>query len=78
MANIITVSMTCFPYVMAGLGQVIIAGTNPTRRTVRGTAEASDRIISFATFDENAQTSRTEDKRCKVCFIPGCPVFASR
>jgi ABC-type tungstate transport system substrate-binding protein len=67
MVNILTASMVCFPYVIAGVGQAIIMGTNPAGRTVR------DRKIPLATFDVS-----NEGKRCKICFIPGCPVFASR
>ena len=78
MANIITVSMACFPYVIAGLGQAIIMGTHAAGRTVHDTAEAKDRRITLATYDENVKASRTGEKRCKVCFVPGCRVFAPR
>ena len=42
MSNMLTCSMACFPYVMMGLGQVIIVGINQTERkadntdTIRG------------------------------------------
>ncbi len=50
MANIITVSMVYFPYVIAGLGQAVIVGTNSARGTVHNTAEATDRISARATY----------------------------
>lgn len=78
MANIITASMLCFPYVMVGLGQAIIVGTHSAGRTAPATAETPVRKIPFLTFEEGVRTSRTDDKRCKVCFIPGCAVFAPR
>lgn len=79
MANIIATSMVCFPYVMVGLGQAIIVGTHAAGRTVRDTAEeTTGRKIPLSTFDERVMASRKEDGRCKVCFIPGCPVFAPR
>lgn len=68
MAHIITVSMVCFPYVMAGLGQVIIAGTHSARRPLPDTSETTGRRIPLA----------AREDRCKVCFIPGCAVFAPR
>ncbi|CUS33807.1 hypothetical protein COMA2_140089 [Candidatus Nitrospira nitrificans] len=79
MANIIDASMVCFPYVMAGLGQAIIVGTHSAGRTVRDTAdEMIGRKIPLAIFDEGLMASRKADARCKVCFIPGCSVFAPR
>ena len=78
MATIITASMAYFPYVMVGLGQAIIVGTHSVGRTVHDTAETTGRRIPLTTYDERVKTSRTEDTRCKVCFIPGCPVFAPR
>jgi len=78
MENIITASMVCFPYVVAGLSQAIIAGTHQAGRTVRSMAETTGRRIPLAAFDETVKTSRREDRRCKVCFIPGCSVFTSR
>lgn len=78
MATIITASMAYFPYVMVGLGQAIIVGTNPAGRTVHDTAETTGRRIPLMTFEERVKTSGKEDTRCKVCFIPGCPVFTAR
>lgn len=78
MANIITASMVYFPYVIVGLGQAIILGTNSAGRTVHATADTQGRIISLAAFDDRVKALRTEDKRCKVCFIPGCSVFTPR
>lgn len=78
MANIITASMACFPYVMVGLGQAIIVGTHSTGRTAHDTAETTGRRIPLMTFEERVKTSGKEDTRCKVCFIPGCPVFTAR
>lgn len=78
MANIITASMVCFPYVMVGLGQAIIAGTQSVGRLTHDAAETTGLRIPLTTFEERAKRSRTEDTRCKVCFIPGCPVFAAR
>lgn len=75
MANIITASMVCFPYVMVGLGQAIIMGAHQAGRTARDKAEAR---VPFVTFDGRLKTSRREDRQCKVCFIPGCTVFAPR
>lgn len=68
MTPIITLSMVCFPYVMAGLGQAIILGTHSAGRPVPDTAETSGRKIRLMAREE----------RCKVCFIPGCAVFAPR
>lgn len=75
MANIIAASMVCFPYVIVGLGQAIIAGAHSAGRTDRDATETMGRRIPLGimTFDESAKTSR-----CKVCFIPGCPVFIPR
>lgn len=78
MANIITASMVCFPYVMVGLGQAIIAGTHSTGRTAQDTAETMGRKIPLMTYAGTVKASRKEDTRCKVCFIPGCPVFTAR
>ncbi len=78
MANIITASMLYFPYVIVGLGQAIIVGAHSAGRTVPATVETPVRKVPLATFEKGAQTSRTDDKRCKVCFIPGCAVFAPR
>lgn len=78
MANILTASMVCCPYVMVGLGQAIIVGAHSAGRTAHATAEDAVREIPLATFDKEVQTSRTDDKRGKVCFIPGCAVFALR
>ena len=78
MANIITASMVCFPYVMVGLGQAIIMGTHSAGRTVHDRAETAVRKVPLMAFDENSTASREGDTRCKVCFIPGCPVFAPR
>jgi hypothetical protein len=78
MANIITASMVCFPYVMVGLGQAIIMGTHSAGRTVHDTAEATGQKLPVMAFDGNVTTSREEETRCKVCFIPGCPVFVPR
>lgn len=78
MANIITASMVCFPYVMVGLGQAIIMGTHSAGRTIYDTAETTGRKVPLMAFDENGTASREGDTRCKVCFIPGCPVFAPR
>ncbi|NGZ96267.1 MAG: hypothetical protein CV089_09090 [Nitrospira sp. WS110] len=68
MAHIITVSMVCFPYVMAGLGQAIIVGTHSAGRPVPDTAATSGRKIPLPAREDH----------CKVCFIPGCPLFAPR
>ena len=78
MANIIAASMVCFPYVIVGLGQAIIVGAHQAGRTVYDTAEAAGRKLPLMAFDERVKTSRREDKRCKVCFIPGCTAFAPR
>lgn len=79
MTNIIAVSMVCFPYVIVGFGQAIIVGTHQAGRTVRDTAEEiNGRKISFMTSGERVKASRREDRKCKVCFIPGCTAFASR
>lgn len=80
MANIIAASMVCFPYVIVGLGQAIIAGALSAGRTDRDATETMGRRIPLGimTFDESAKTSSKEDTRCKVCFIPGCPVFIPR
>jgi hypothetical protein len=72
MATIITASMAYFPYVMVGLGQAIIVGTNPAGRTVHDTAETTGRRIPLMTFEERVKTSGKEDTR------PGCPVFTAR
>ena len=78
MASIITASMVCFPYVIVGLGQAIIVGTHAAGRTVHDRADSIGRRIPLATFDERVMASLKEDTRCKVCFIPGCSVFAPR
>ena len=79
MASIIAASMVCFPYVIAGLGQAIIVGTHSAGRTVRDTAEEiKGQKVPFMTSNEIVQASRKEETRCKVCFIPGCAVFAPR
>ncbi len=77
MANVIAASMVCFPYVIVGLAQAIIAGAHSAGRTDRDAAETIGGRIPLV-FDESAMTSRKEDTRCKVCFIPGCPVFIPR
>ena len=78
MANIITASMVCFPYVMVGHGQAIIAGTHSVGKLTPDAAETKGRRIPLTTFEERAKGSHKEDTRSKVCFIPGCPVFAAR
>ncbi len=49
MANILTTSMVCCPYVMVGLGQAIIVGAHSAGRTVHATAEDAVREIPLAT-----------------------------
>jgi hypothetical protein len=78
MATIITVSMLYFPFVIVGLGQTLIMGTTPTRRGLNDTTDVNAWGISPVTFDEKAQALGTAEKRCRVCLIPGCPVFAPR
>jgi len=78
MANIIAASMVCFPYVMVGFGQAIIVATHSAGKTVGDTTESTGLKIPLATSDERIMTSHKEDTRCKVCFIPGCPVFIPR
>jgi len=78
MENVITASMVCFPYVIVGLGQAIILGAHSAGRTVRDTAETTGRKIPLTVFDESVRKTRQKDTGCKVCFIPGCPVFTPR
>jgi hypothetical protein len=79
MANILTSSMVYFPYVMVGLGQAIIVGARSAGRAAYDTAEeTTGKKVPLSTFGERVNISRNEDKRCKVCFIPGCSVFAPR
>lgn len=78
MATIITVSMVYFPFVIVGLGQTLIMGTTPTRRVRNDTTNVKAWGITPVTLDEKIHISGTEEKRCRVCLIPGCPVFATR
>jgi hypothetical protein len=78
MANILAASMVCFPYVLVGLGQAIIVGTHSTGRTVRDAISTTDRTIPLRKFEERLKTSREEDTRDQVAFIPGCSVVTGR
>ncbi len=60
MASIVTLSMVCFPYVMMGLGQAIIASTNLPERKVDKTDDIRGWRIRRRTFEK--ATSHSEDR----------------
>jgi len=72
MATVLSVSMVCFPYVIMGFGQAIIAGTMQAGRTVHGTEEVGRRTSILAAF-ENARTPSLE-----VSGIPKYPALSLR
>lgn len=79
MANILAASMVCFPYVLVGLGQAIIVGTHSAGRNVRDAISTTDRTIPVRrTFEETLKTSREEDTRDQVGYIPGYSVVTGR
>lgn len=69
MQNMLTLVMVCFPYVMMGLGQVIIVGINQTERKADNTDEIRGRRITRRIFEKAA--SSAEDRT-----IWGYPVFS--
>jgi hypothetical protein len=78
MATVITVSMLYFPFVIVGIGQTLIMGTTPTRRSLSDTTDVNAWGFTPVSLNEKTQALNTEEKRCRVCLIPGCPVFAPR
>lgn len=69
MHNMLDLSMVCFPYVVMGVGQVVIAGTNVTRKKANNTDELQGRRITRLTFDTAA--SSAEDRT-----VSGYPVLS--
>lgn len=69
MVNIVTLSMVCFPYVMMGLGQVIIVGINQTERKADNTDEIRGKRSIRRIFEKAA--SSVEDR-----IIWGRPVLS--
>lgn len=52
MVNMLTLSMVCFPYVMMGLGQVIVVGINQAERKADNTDEIRGRRITRRFFEK--------------------------
>jgi hypothetical protein len=50
MGNVLTLSMVCFPYVMMGVGQAIIASTNLPERKIDKTDDIRGRRITQRAF----------------------------
>lgn len=69
MVNMVTLSMVCFPYVMMGLGQVIIVGINQTERKADNTDKIRGRRITRRIFEK--ADSSAEDRT-----IWGYPVLS--
>jgi len=44
--NMLDVSMVCFPYVVIGVGQAVIAGTHMTKRKTENTDELQGRRVT--------------------------------
>ena len=54
MHNMMDVSMVCFPYVVMGVGQAVIAGTTMSRKRNNNTDKIQGRRITRLTFDRAA------------------------
>ena len=69
MHNMLNLSMACFPYVLMGLGQAVIAGTNMPGRETDDSDEIRGRRITRLAFDTAAP--RVEDRT-----VSGYPVLS--
>lgn len=58
MHNMLDISMVCFPYVVMGVGQAVIAGTAMTRRKTKKVNELQGRRITRLTFDTAASSAK--------------------
>ena len=58
MHNMMDVSMVCFPYVLMGLGQAVIAGTSMPGMKTDNRDEVPGRRVTRITFDTAAPSAK--------------------
>lgn len=57
MHNMLDLSMVCFPYIIMGVGQAVIAGTTVTRKKTNHADELQGRRITRLTVDAAASSA---------------------
>lgn len=62
MHNMLDLSMACFPYVVMGVGQAVIASTKVTRKKTNNTDELQGRRITRLTFDTAASSVKVRTR----------------
>lgn len=70
MHNMLDLSMVCFPYVVMGVGQAVIAGTNVSRKKINNAGEIQGRRMTRLRFDRAALREKSRTRSGSPVLLP--------
>ena len=68
--NMLDLSMVCFPYVVMGVGQAVIAGTTMSRKRINNADDIQGRRITRLTFDRAALRENNRTRSGSPVLLP--------